>query len=193
MTELKEPRVFLLLHGWENFRPHGHWQRWLAEELLTRGELVMYPQMPSAEHPDLDAWLAVLDSTLARLHGTRVTIVCHSLACALWLRFSEGRAVPSAVERVLLVSVPSPAVLSETEVQRFVEGARRIRPDGPDLQIIASDNDPYCPEGVREAYDIDGPVPVHLVPGAGHITGETGYGPWPDMLRLLDTATAAPT
>lgn len=193
MADTEGPRVFFLLHGWENFRREGHWQRWLAEELLTRGELVMYPQLPDADHPDLDAWMDVLESSLRRLEGTRVTVVCHSLACALWLRFCERAPVPDIVERVVLVSVPSPAVLSGTEVRRFVEGARRIGAEGPDTRVIVSDDDPYCPEGVARAYEIDASIAVQVLHGAGHITGDTGFGPWRDLWELLVLTGSRPT
>lgn len=26
----ERPRAFLILHGWQNHRPEGHWQHWLA-------------------------------------------------------------------------------------------------------------------------------------------------------------------
>jgi predicted alpha/beta hydrolase family esterase len=187
----ESPRVFVLLHGWENFRGQGHWQRWLAEELLTRGELVVYPQLPDADHPDLETWLQSLSEILERLKGLRITVVAHSLACALWLRYVERCGWTSAAEHVVLVSVPSPDVLAATEVRPFVEGSRRIsRPVDRRLTIVFSDNDPYCPEGALTAYSIDEDVDTRVVPGAGHIIGATGYGPWPDLLRVLDVRNA---
>ncbi|MGH1550815.1 hypothetical protein ACRAWB_17190 [Leifsonia poae] len=41
-------RAFLILHGWDNFRPPGHWQRELATALEQRDERVVYPQLPDA-------------------------------------------------------------------------------------------------------------------------------------------------
>ena len=40
------PAAYLILHGWQNHRPEGHWQRWLAGELEARGHVVRYPQLP---------------------------------------------------------------------------------------------------------------------------------------------------
>lgn len=194
MPRKHTPRVFLLLHGWENHRTEGHWQRWLAEYLLTQGEIVMYPQLPDADHPRFEAWSATLERLLNRLDGARVTVVAHSLACALWLRFSQQHQVPDAVEKVVLVSVPSPDVLSGTEVRAFVDGLQRLdAPSTHALEIFASDNDPYCPEGVRRAYDIGDDVTVHIVAGGGHITGETGFGPWPGLLSVLAVDASAAT
>jgi predicted alpha/beta hydrolase family esterase len=39
---------FLVLHGWPNRRPDGHWQRWLADRLAEDEAQVLYPQLP---HP----------------------------------------------------------------------------------------------------------------------------------------------
>lgn len=33
-------RSFLILHGWQNHRPEGHWQRGLADALAARGHHV---------------------------------------------------------------------------------------------------------------------------------------------------------
>ena len=45
---MAEPaRRFLVLHGWQNRRPAGHWQWQLTEALRSAGEQVLYPQLPS--------------------------------------------------------------------------------------------------------------------------------------------------
>ena len=45
----------LILHGWQNRRPEGHWQRWLAEELEAGGVVVRYPQLPEPDELVLTA------------------------------------------------------------------------------------------------------------------------------------------
>ncbi|MGH3494745.1 MAG: hypothetical protein ACRDQ1_16130 [Sciscionella sp.] len=40
------PRRFLLLHGYGNHPPVGHWQWLLTEQLCRRGEQLRYPQLP---------------------------------------------------------------------------------------------------------------------------------------------------
>ena len=182
-----DPRVFVLLHGWKNYRGEGHWQRWLAEQLLTRGRLVVYPQLPEAEHPRLELWLATVSELLAPLAGARVTVVCHSLACLLWLRLSRLGRVPAFVDRVVLVAVPSPVALVGTDVQHFDDGSRRIGP-AEGLRVIASDDDPYCPEGVAVAYEIDASVPLDVVHESGHFTPDSGFGAWPGLLEMIDPA-----
>jgi len=105
-------RGVLLLHGWQNRRPLGHWQGWLTEELAARGHLVRYPQLPQPDDPDLDTWLATVQEQLAGLGDVEVTervLVCHSLACLLWLHLVAGSdGAGPLVDRVLLIAPPSP-------------------------------------------------------------------------------------
>src|SRR5437763_10109289 len=97
---------FLILHGWQGSGPR-HWQSWLATRLRERGERVSYPQLPEPDAPRLDRWLDALEQALAREPGG-LAVLCHSLACVLWLQHAHRSAVASA-ERVLLVAPPSPS------------------------------------------------------------------------------------
>ncbi|WP_213813708.1 alpha/beta hydrolase [Glaciihabitans sp. dw_435] len=125
---------FLFLHGWENFRPEGHWQHIAVTELRSRGYLVEYPQLPDANTPTVAAWTDAVDAALTRLatpdspsagdpYGARVTapapivVVAHSLGSALWLAVRPGT---TPVSRALLVAAPAPEVLlSFPEVAEF--------------------------------------------------------------------------
>ncbi len=55
----------LIVHGWQNHRPAGHWQRELAERLTADGHRVRYPQFPEPDVPVPEDWLALLRSELA--------------------------------------------------------------------------------------------------------------------------------
>ena len=116
-----DPRAFLILHGWQNHRPAAHWQHWLADRLTDLGHEVAYPRLPEADDPDLERWLAELDALLGELAGRRITVVCHSLACLLWLHaVARDDVLAGPVDRVLLVAPPAPEVLLENpEVAEF--------------------------------------------------------------------------
>jgi serine hydrolase len=166
-------RSFLILHGLQGSGP-GHWQTWLAARLRADGERVAYPDLPDADLPSLGAWRARLDGELAALPAGERIVVCHSLACLLWLHHvAEGGA---QADRVLLVAPPSEAGgLPEIEdffpvpLPRLAHGAR----------LVCADDDPYCPEGAAALYAEPLGVPADVLPGAGHVNPETGYGPWP--------------
>ena len=81
----------LILHGWQNRRPDGHWQRWLADELTARGARVHYPQLPEADAPVLDDWIERLETELDDSDPDSLVVVAHSLGCLLWLAYAARR------------------------------------------------------------------------------------------------------
>jgi predicted alpha/beta hydrolase family esterase len=201
MTTSAEPepvRGVLLLHGWQNRRPVGHWQRWLTEQLAARGHVVHYPQLPQPDDPDLDTWLATVREQLAALRGVQVTervLICHSLACALWLHLVAESSGPDPgpdpiVDRVLLVAPPSPKVVGDNrEIAAFVPPSTTsaalaaAAPGG--TRMVGAADDPYCPEGAEAAYGALG-VDIDVLPGGGHLDLEAGYGDWPSVLAWFD-------
>ena len=50
-----------------------------------------------------------------------------------------------------------------------------------ETRLVCSDNDPYCPEGGIELYGEPLGIPAELLPGAGHVNTDAGYGPWPGL------------
>jgi predicted alpha/beta hydrolase family esterase len=166
-------RNFLILHGLRASGP-GHWQTWLAARLRADGERVAYPDLPDADLPSLSAWRDLLAGELAALPGGDVIVVCHSLSCLLWLHHvAEGGA---QADRVLLVAPPSESA-GVAEIAGFFPAPLPKLTDG--ALLVCSDNDPYCPEGAASLYGEPLGIPVELLPGAGHINPEAGFGPWP--------------
>ena len=188
-------RRFLILHGWQNRRPDGHWQRWLAERLRGAGEQVLYPQLPDPDAPRLDAWREVLDAELAFLGDGERVVIAHSLGCLLWLQHARHARPEQAVDRLLLVCPPSASRLPRT-LAAFTEpvpgGALRRSVRRPP-ELVCTDDDPWCPEGARALYDDPASgLRVHVVPGAGHLSLDEGYGPWPAVEQWALTGRLAP-
>ena len=188
-------RRFLVLHGWENHRPPEHWQWQLVQALRDRGEQVLYPQLPAADHPVLEDWLDVLAGEWRQMGAGERVVVAHSLSCLLWLHAAERGLVDPPADRVLLVAPPSPAVTASYDAI-----AGFLAPEDPasvwasstaTVRLVASAEDPYSTEGT--AADLyGGPLGLdsEVLPGAGHLTIEDGYGPWPTVLGwALDPAT----
>jgi uncharacterized protein len=171
--------AFLILHGLEGSGP-DHWQTWLAGRLRARGEGVAYPHLPDPFDPHPADWDRALSTELAILDDP--VVLCHSLACLLWLRTAARPDSKRLAARVLLVAPPWRDDVDQ--VRRFLEhGARPrdvTRAAGETL-IVCSDDDPYCPPGAVATYAEPLGIPVHLIPGAGHINPEAGYGEWPDV------------
>jgi predicted alpha/beta hydrolase family esterase len=184
-------RSFLILHGIENHRPPGHWHHWLAGRLRERGERVLYPQMPDADSPSLQAWRRELDRQLADMGEGERVVVCHSLSCLLWLGHAAAVAAAGPVDRVALVAPPAAAQLppagrgfSVGQLDaRAVAGASRATP-----LVVCGDADPYNPGGAGDMYARPLGLDLVVIKGAGHIVPEEGYGPWPAIETWCETA-----
>jgi serine hydrolase len=165
-------RNFLILHGLEGSGP-GHWQTWLTARLRAGGERVAYPDLPDADLPTLQAWREALQGELEALPEGETVVVCHSLACLLWLHhIGEGGA---QADRVLLAAPPSESA-DVPQIAGFFPVPLPALTAG--ARLVCSDNDPYCPEGAATLYGPLG-IPIDVIPGAGHLNPEAGYGPWP--------------
>ena len=190
----------LILHGWQGSGP-GHWQTWLAARLHGAGAHVQYPRLPDCDVPCPDRWGAALHAELRALAAgpgdAERVVVCHSLGCVLWLREAAQIRPEHRVDRVVLVAPPCPGAKVEELARFYPTGADKAAIDAAarHTRLVCSDNDAYCP--VRgAAVHWGGPLElvVDLLPGAGHLNVEAGYGPWPEMeawaLGEVDTLRA---
>jgi predicted alpha/beta hydrolase family esterase len=184
-----QTRRYLVLHGLENHRPEGHWQRLLAGELRRGGHQVLYPQLPDADSPSLDAWLEALGAELAiadEMGDGPLIVVAHSLAAVLWLTAASRGGVRA--DHVLLVA-PAGAEELEEHAPEFVvhpaDGdvtAAQVAAAGGSTLLVWSGDDEWCRAGADTFYAEPLGLPVAVVPGANHLALGDGYGPWPDVV-----------
>jgi predicted alpha/beta hydrolase family esterase len=165
-------RSFLIMHGLGGSGP-GHWQTWLAARLRADGERVAYPDLPDADMPSLHAWRGALQAELDALPEGEAIVICHSLACLLWLHHvaDGGR----QAGRVLLAAPPS----ESADVPQIAGFFPVPLPALTGARIVCADDDPYCPEGADTLYAGPLGVPADVIAGGGHLNPEAGYGPWP--------------
>ncbi len=186
----------LLIHGWQGSGP-DHWQTWLADQLRTAGREVRYPTLPDPDLPALGPWLAALRAELNNLPDDGFDVLAHSLGSLLWLHHvasappaAPGDTSPTPNDptprpaRIALVSPPSPQ-LDITELAEFVPppmDTDAVRAGAGGTVLVASDNDPYCPETAAMAYGRPLRMATTVVPGGGHLNTDAGFGPWPAAL-----------
>jgi predicted alpha/beta hydrolase family esterase len=181
-------RPYLFLHGLEG-SGEGHWQRWLAPRLAERGERVAFPALPDENDPRPDAWEAELDRVLVELDG-RPVVLAHSLGCLLWLRVAS-RSKGRLAERVLLVAPPATAdVPAVVRFSEFEPDAERLHAASGSIRIVCSDDDPYNPAGALATHARPLGIEADVIPGAGHLNVDAGYGPWPGAERWALTGNA---
>jgi predicted alpha/beta hydrolase family esterase len=177
---------FLILHGWQGSGPE-HWQTWLAGRLRAGGHHVQYPELPACDEPCPDRWGIAFRSELGRLAARQDderVVVAHSLGCVLWLREAANIAPSRRVDRVALVAPPCPGAAVPELAGFYPTGAEReaVTVAARETRLVCTDNDPYCPgENAARFWAQPLELTVDLLPGAGHLNVEAGYGPWPEM------------
>lgn len=180
--------MVVLVYGYEGSGP-GHWQRWLHAQLLERGVLSVFPELPDPLAPRCEAWVTRL-AALVETAPERVIFVAHSLGC--WaidhLLVHSG---PRNIAAALLVAPPSPYLLFEPVESFFPPPCSETAWEAIARHslLVGSDNDPYIEPDELEKLARTLKVPVSVIPGAGHINVESGFGPWPFALEWVLSAT----
>jgi hypothetical protein len=176
--------MIVIVHGYEGSGP-GHWQRWLHDELRRRGAAVAFPELPAPSEPQKDVWVAALADTIAGA-TTPITFVCHSLGCWAVDHLLAARGA-AGVHAAFLVAPPSPFLIFEP-VATFVPPPRdrtAWAPIAARTLLVGSDNDDYSEAQESSSIAAELGVACEILPGAGHINVDAGYGPWPFVLEWL--------
>jgi hypothetical protein len=173
----------VVIPGWRG-SGEGHWQSWLEDELADAGRETRRPAFADLEVPGLADWRDALRAAIADLTPGGYDVVAHSLGAVLWLHHVTAHADSPTAGRVLLVAPPSP--------HTDIPGATAFFPPPLDVDtvragadgtvLVGSDNDPYLPEGIADAYGRPLKMATTIVADGGHLNPESGYGPWPSLL-----------
>ena len=185
----------LLLHGWTNRRPEGHWLRLTASEMRQRGSQVWYPQFPDPDTPNPAEWQDLLrqeSNMMDEIPGEKIAIA-HSLGTINWLYGAMADLYLHPFDRVLLVAPPDPQMTQQAE---GIKGdpmdlenpllARKAKQWAKQLTVIAGDNDQWLPRGVEIYKTPLGLEPI-VFPGAGHFSLDQGWGPWPGLIDWIES------
>lgn len=165
----------LIVPGLRNSGP-VHWQSLWQ---LKHPEYVRVMQR-DWDAPRLSDWTFALDRAIRAACG-RVLLVAHSFGCLAAIKRIAARA--DDVAGALLVAPADP------EKFGLGDALPRAALDVPTV-LVASRNDPWLAfEKARALARRLGSGCVDLG-AAGHVNGDSGYGPWPAGERLLEKLAA---
>ena len=165
----------LIVPGWQDSGP-GHWQSLWAQQLPGAVRVLQ----DDWNAPSRSAWVASLSRTILEQHGP-VVVVAHSLGCIATTHLPSEAA--QRIQGALLVAPADPerrGVLAD-----FAPAPHHALPYRSIL--VASSNDPFCPVRTAGAYARAWGSEFVRLQNAGHINVESGFGPWPLGLALLQS------
>lgn len=189
----------LLHHGWQNHRPEGHWHRIAAAELRRQGHVVAYPQFPNADDPTIDAWQSLLLEELAHLDEVgsaagEMIVIAHSLGCINWIQAAATKALRIPVDRVLLVAPADPALLAAVPGANVDVADPKVRDavlaSAGSVTLVASDKDPWTPQGIRATFGEPLGIEPVVIEGAGHLSLKDGWGAWGGLIAWVNDPEA---
>lgn len=165
----------LIVPGLRNSGP-AHWQTWFETQLPDTRRV----EQADWERTCLSDWAARVRDEIDAA-GEPVWIVAHSFGCLASVTAAFIR--PERILGALLVAPADPRRFGEPAV--LLEEKLAF----PSL-VVASSNDPWVQAETAEYWAGRWGSAYLNIGRAGHINVDSGYGPWPDGLRLFEQLRA---
>ena len=160
----------LIVPGLGDSSPN-HWQSWFEARLPNCHRVIQ----SDWETADLSAWTRAVHAAVSRADG-RIWIVAHSFGCLAAVQAACRAAAD--IGGALLVAPADPA--------KFGLSAALPKTSLPFRSIlVASQNDLWMSFDEALRWSRAWGAACVNAGQAGHINPSSGYGPWPDGLRLL--------
>lgn len=146
-----------------------------------------HPEWKRVQHrdwnnPECAEWVAELDAAIAASEGPPL-LVAHSLACVLVAQWARSDS-PLRISGAFLVAP------SDIEAPSYPIDANGFAPmplaklPFPSIVVASSDDQYVSIERARQFANAWGSRFVEIGP-AGHISGDSGYGDWPEGEQML--------
>jgi predicted alpha/beta hydrolase family esterase len=168
----------LILAGLWNSGPQ-HWQT------LWERKHPAWTRVPHRDwnNPQCQEWVAELDAAIAAAERPPL-LVAHSLGCPLVAHWARSRSPLGIAGAFLVAPADVEAPSAPAEVRSFAP----IPMDRLPFQsiVVASSDDPYAKLERTRAFAAAWGSELVEIGDAGHISGDSGYGAWPEGERLLN-------
>jgi serine hydrolase len=161
----------LIIPGLQSSGP-THWQTWLEQRVS--GSIRV--QQRDWNDPHLPDWSARIRREIARTKG-KVFIVAHSFGVLAGVQAASDHA-----ERIAGALLVAPADPESFRVAEFLPA----KPLGFPAIVVASTNDPWMTYDAAAKWAGHWKADIANLGAVGHINSESGFGPWPESLALLE-------
>lgn len=175
--------TLLIIPGLGNSGPL-HWQsRWQDRDLSMH-------RLEQADWltPRRSDWVRALDDAVTA-YPAPIILIVHSLGCVTVAHWAAEHPDPSVTARVAHALLVAPADVDTArhnvpEVSDFFPVPRLPLPFP--ATVVASRTDPYCTFDRAAAFADSWGATLVDAGAAGHINVDSGHGPWPEGLALLE-------
>jgi predicted alpha/beta hydrolase family esterase len=160
-----------------------HWQtHWMKD----------HPAWAKVAHRDFaaplrDEWVAELDAAIAACDGPPV-LLAHSLGCMLVAQWAQSGSALHIAGAMLVA--PSDVEAASYPIHPNDFAPVPMAPFSFPSLVVASTDDEYAAIARSRAFAKAWGSDIVEVPDAGHLNGDSGYGPWPEGLAMLEKFTA---
>lgn len=181
-------KSYFILHG-SFSNPYENWFPWLFNILKSDGKRTYCPQFPVCEFQNYDNWSKVFNGYVdSGLINEETVIIAHGIAPIFVIKYLIEHNMK--VARLIFVTGCNKIISNAWEYDNvsetmFTDNIERIHDYCSDIVCFYSDNDPYVP--YKDAKDFaDKVANVHeFIQGAGHITTESGYDRFEQIMKYL--------
>jgi predicted alpha/beta hydrolase family esterase len=133
--------------------------------------------------PQRDEWVAELDAAIAACEGPPI-LLAHSLGCMLVAQWAQSGSVLQVAGAMLVAPSDVEAPSYPVDANGFAPIPMTALPF-PSL-VVASTDDPFAELARSKAWASAWGSGIVEIADAEHINGDSGFGPWPEGLALLE-------
>ncbi len=164
----------------------AHWQTWMESQILGSKRIHQ-----NWEQPVLANWSTNIARALTDL-SSPAWLIAHSFGCLAAIIATVEN--PEKVAGLMLVAPADPERFDQSGVKRWhgIGASESVRAQIPihalpvQSLLIASDNDPWMQASKSQLWGECWGSHTFTMKDAGHINTASGFGPWPDGLKLFN-------
>lgn len=184
-------RAFII-HGWEG-SPEEGWFPWLKAQLEQRGFVVIVPEMPDTENPQIEPWINRVKEVVAEV-DEHTYFIGHSIGCQTIMRFLEtlpdGKRIGGAVFVAgwfhLMGLGEEELPIAEPWLTTPIDCTKVLSHMNPP-KVIFSNNDDVVPMSEKEIFEHNLQAECVVLHEMGHFSGEDGVTELPEALEAILT------